>query len=123
MIPSSQPQIGFLGVTDKWLAFFRRFMETPVAWSHDGPGSQARVLGAALVNGAARTSRKLDQPASFGLSVNPRELRVESGGAVSISGCGLTLSDSGQLTGTLRDGTLINTSTFGLTAANLINKC
>jgi hypothetical protein len=33
----------FLGVKDKWLAFFRRFMETPVAWTHDGAAAAART--------------------------------------------------------------------------------
>ena len=32
----------FLGVKDKWLSFFRRFMETPVAWTDEGSAAEPR---------------------------------------------------------------------------------
>ena len=77
-----------------------------------GSGSQTRLLGAALVNGAARSSRKLDQPASFGLSVNPRELRVESGGEASFK-VQLSAGNSGPASASLS----VNAVPAGVTAA------
>lgn len=90
-----------------------------------GKGDDVRVFGGTVsISGGSFYADEGVGVVGFGgaASISGGTIYGVYGGTVSVYGCGLALSD-GYLTGTLRDGTLINTPTSGLTEANLINKC
>lgn len=35
--------LGFFGVSDRWLKFFRKYLEAPVKFVHDGPSAQVQI--------------------------------------------------------------------------------